>query len=367
MFNVTFASHSKEYASEKEADLESDGGTSSREGSIPNKGFKVASHHEDAIYSYTQKRPKYADLSTSDMLLAVKKPSNESIIQSVEMKSQNENAQVLKSPLSKSNSKPKMGTSSTSSKLVWPTSITQMNSLMLQSFNSSASMRPRWSSRRDRELLSAKLEIENAHVMSNSSGLYASIFWDVSKFSRSYELMERKLKVFIYREGAKPIFQQPKMRGIYASEGWFMKLMEGNKRFIVRDPQKAHLFYLPFSSQMLRVTLSNRKQMKQHLEKYVELIAGRYCFWNRTDGADHFLVACHDWASQITRQPMKGCIRSLCNSNVAKGFQIGKDTTLPVTYVHSVMGPLRRFAGIQKGLFWPFSLEACMVMSVRSC
>lgn len=72
-------------------------------------------------------------------------------------------------------------------------------------------------------------------------------------------------------------------------------------------------------------------------------------------------------ASQITRQPMKGCIRSLCNSNVAKDFQIGKDTTLPVTYVHSVMGPLRRFAGIQKGLFWPFSLEACMVMSVRSC
>lgn len=107
--------------------------------------------------------------------------------------------------------------------------------------------------------------------------------------------MERKLKVFIYREGAKPIFHQPKMRGIYASEGWFMKLMEGNKRFIVKDPRKAHLFYLPFSSQMLRVTLSNRKQMKQHLEKYVELIAGRYRFWNRTDGADHFLVACHDW------------------------------------------------------------------------
>ncbi|KAG4388550.1 hypothetical protein GLYMA_09G194600v4 [Glycine max] len=201
MFNVTFASHSKEYASEKEADLESDGGTSSREGSIPNKGFKVASHHEDAIYSYTQKRPKYADLSTSDMLLAVKKPSNESIIQSVEMKSQNENAQVLKSPLSKSNSKPKMGTSSTSSKLVWPTSITQMNSLMLQSFNSSASMRPRWSSRRDRELLSAKLEIENAHVMSNSSGLYASIFWDVSKFSRI--ALDYKLLVFVKDVGCR--------------------------------------------------------------------------------------------------------------------------------------------------------------------
>lgn len=113
--------------------------------------------------------------------------------------------------------------------------------------------------------------------------------------------MERKLKVYVYREGEKPIFHQPKMRGIYASEGWFMKLMEGNKRFIVRDPRKAHLFYLPFSSQMLRFTLSeqnlHRKQMELYLERYVKLIAGRYRFWNRTGGADHFLVACHDWVS----------------------------------------------------------------------
>ncbi|TKY44587.1 glycosyltransferase protein [Spatholobus suberectus] len=347
MLNVTFASHSKEYAFEKEADsdheLESDGGRNSRKGHISNKGFKVESH-EDAIYSFTQKRPtKYADLSTSDMLLAVEKPSNASRMQSVEMEPQNEKPQLLKSPLSMSNSKPKMGTSLTRSRLVRPTSITQMNSLLLQSFNS-ASMRPRWSSRRDRELLSAKLDIENARIIANSSGLYAPIFRDVSKFSRSYELMERKLKVFIYREGAMPIFHQPKMRGVYASEGWFMKLMEGNKRFTVRDPRKAHLFYLPFSSQMLRVTLSNGKQMEQYLEKYMELIAGRYHFWNSTGGADHFFVACHDWASQITRQHMKGCIRSLCNSNVAKGFEIGKDTTLPVTYIHSMMDQLRGFA-----------------------
>ncbi|RDX90873.1 putative glycosyltransferase, partial [Mucuna pruriens] len=286
MLNVTFASYSKQYASEKEADLdhemESDGERNSREGHI--KSFKVGSH-EDAVYSFTQKRPKYADLRTSDRLLAVEKTSNASRIQSVEIEPQNEKPRVLKSHLLMLNSKPKM---------VLPSSLTQMNSLLLQSFNS-ASMRPRLSSRCDRELKSAKLEIENARVISNSSGLYAPIFRDVAKFSRSYELMERKLKVFIYREGAKPIFHQPKMRGIYASEGWFMKLMERNKRFIVKDPQKAHLFYLPFSSQMLRVTLSNRKQMEQYLEKYVELIAGRYRFWNRTGGADHFLVACHDW------------------------------------------------------------------------
>lgn len=111
--------------------------------------------------------------------------------------------------------------------------------------------------------------------------------------------MERKLKVYVYKEGEKPIFHQPKMRGLYASEGWFMKLMETNKKIIVRDPRKAHLFYLPFSTQMLRATLSGQnlksKQMEQYLERYVELIAGKYGFWNRTRGADHFLVACHDW------------------------------------------------------------------------
>ncbi|XP_052723538.1 probable glycosyltransferase At5g25310 isoform X2 [Vigna angularis] len=361
MVNLTFASHSEEYASEKEADLdhelESNRGKNSREGHLPNKGFKVGIH-EDAIEGFTQKRPKYAlvddnhniqhnvqfasqeilsedikildaGFGMSDEFLVGKEHSTASRIESVEME-----PQLLE---------PKMDASSNRSKLVWPTSMTHMSSL-LQSFNS-ASMRPRWSSRPDRELFSAKLEIENARVISNSSELYAPVFLNVSKFSRSYALMERKLKVFVYREGAKPIFHQPKMRGIYASEGWFMKLMEGNKRFSVKDPRKAHLFYLPFSSQILRATLPNQKQMEQYLEKYVELIAGKYRFWNRTDGADHFLVACHDWASQITRQPMKGCIRSLCNSNAAKGFQIGKDTTLPVTYIHSVMNPLREFIG----------------------
>ncbi|XP_016203752.1 probable glycosyltransferase At3g07620 isoform X1 [Arachis ipaensis] len=309
---------------------------------------------EDAIQKgFTHERPNYAhdpveyrynasplgvpskgitfldeDLGT---LITARKSSNGSGMQRGEMKAQNEKSPLSKVPLSNLS-----------------TSLTRMNSLLLQSFNSSY-MRPRWSSRPDRELLSAKLEIENGRVVSNPSGLHPPIFRDVAKFSRSYALMERRLKVYVYREGDKPIFHQPRTRGLYASEGWFMKLMEGNKRFVVKDPRRAHLFYLPFSSQKLRVTLAeqklNGKQMEQYLERYVHLIAGRYRFWNRTGGADHFLVACHDWASQITRQPMKNCIRSLCNSNIAKGFQIGKDTTLPVTYIHSMMDPLRGFTG----------------------
>ncbi|KDP33723.1 hypothetical protein JCGZ_07294 [Jatropha curcas] len=134
-----------------------------------------------------------------------------------------------------------------------PTSISQMNLLLLQSFSSSHNMRPKWSSARDRELLSAKLKIENAPISQKDLGVY--------------------------------------------------------------------------------------------LKNYVDLVAQKYIFWNRTGGADHFLVGCHDWASQITRQHMKNCIRVLCNANVGKGFKIGKDTTLPVTYIRSAENPLKDLGG----------------------
>lgn len=160
MVNLTFASRSEEYASEKEADLghelESNRGKNSREGHLPNKGFKVGSH-EDAIEGFTQKRPKYAlvdnnhniqhnvqfasqeipsedikiqdaGFDMSDEFLVGKEHSNASRIESVEME-----PQLLKSPLSMW----KMDASSNRSKLVWPTSMKDMSSL-LQSFNSAS-------------------------------------------------------------------------------------------------------------------------------------------------------------------------------------------------------------------------------------
>jgi hypothetical protein len=112
--------------------------------------------------------------------------------------------------------------------------------------------------------------------------------------------MEHTLKVYIYMEGNKPIFHQPILKGLYASEGWFMKLMEENKQFVVKDPAKAHLFYMPFSSRMLEFSIyvrnsHNRTNLRQYLKDYTDKISAKYRYFNRTGGADHFLVACHDW------------------------------------------------------------------------
>ncbi|KAG6490588.1 hypothetical protein ZIOFF_051888 [Zingiber officinale] len=118
----------------------------------------------------------------------------------------------------------------------------------------------------DQQLIYAKGEISRAPVIYDDSDLFAPLFLNVSVFKRSYSLMESLLKVYIYQDGSKPIFHRPDLKGIYASEGWFMKLMEGNKNFVVKDPKKAHLFYLPYSAHR---------------------------------GADHFLVACHDWLNHV--------------------------------------------------------------------
>ncbi|KAL2929075.1 hypothetical protein RDABS01_034486 [Bienertia sinuspersici] len=208
----------------------------------------------------------------------------------------------------------------------------------------------RWTTARDRQLLSASLQIRNAPVLRNLSGLHPPLYWNVSMFKRSYDLMERLLKIYVYKEGEKPIFHHPKLRGLYAAEGWFMKLIERSKHFIVRDARKAHLYYLPFSSGTLRTALHDKKSasvkdLEHYLADYVNLIKTRYHFWNRTRGADHFFIACHDWGSRITRHHLGSCIRGLCNANIARGFSVGKDVSIPVTYVRSGNDPIRDIGG----------------------
>ncbi|KAL3650806.1 hypothetical protein CASFOL_007209 [Castilleja foliolosa] len=228
--------------------------------------------------------------------------------------------------------------------------ISQMKDMLLQSRESFKAVKPRWSSSVDQEILKAKSLIENTSTVEKDPQFDVNLFRNFSEFKRSYDLMEQTLKVYTYAEGEKPIFHQPPLKGIYASEGWFMKLLKSNKKFATKNPKKAHLFYLPFSSRMLEVALyvpdtHNRDKLIQRLSNYVEIISKKYHFWNRTDGADHFLVACHDWAPAETGHTMPNSIRALCNSDIKEGFKFGKDVSLPETFVRSPQHPLRQLGG----------------------
>ncbi|XVF35444.1 hypothetical protein REPUB_Repub18cG0146600 [Reevesia pubescens] len=254
--------------------------------------------------------------------------------------------------------------------------IADMNNLFYWSRVSFNSTTPRWSSIADKVLLNARSQIENAPIVKNDPRLYASLFRNVSMFKRSYELMESTLKVYVYKEGKGPIHTPP-LQGLYASEGWFMKQMEANNRFVTQNPREAHLFYLPFSSHMLKETLyvyhsHYRENLIEYLQNYVDMIAAKYPFWNRTEGADHFVAACHDWGPKVTKKPMANCIRALCNADVKReGYIFGKDVSLPETYVRNPQNPLSDiggkppskrsilafFAGVMHGYLRPILLE----------
>ncbi|XP_060179938.1 probable glycosyltransferase At5g25310 [Lycium barbarum] len=206
----------------------------------------------------------------------------------------------------------------------------------------------------DEALAYAKREIENAPLVTDDQDLYTPLFRNVSTFKRSYELMELILKVYIYKEGKRPIFHQPYLRGIYSSEGWFMKLMEDNRQFVTRDPQKAHLFYLPYSARQLQRVLyvpnsHNLKPLTVYLRDYVSMLAAKYPFWNRTRGSDHFLVACHDWGPYTLKdheELSRNTIKALCNSDLSEGiFVAGKDVSLPETTIRNPRRPLRNLGG----------------------
>ncbi|CAO2841892.1 unnamed protein product [Amaranthus hypochondriacus] len=232
--------------------------------------------------------------------------------------------------------------------------IDRINKMVSQHFSSSIKLKTHLSSLKDRdkEIYDAKLKILNSAAPNVVKELYAPVFRNVSVFIRSYELMEKTLRVYVYKDGKKPIFHQPLLKGLYASEGWFMKLMEGNKHYVVKNPKKAHLFYMPLSSKLLEYTLyvpnsHNRTKLMQCVKDYSLQIAAKYPFWNRTGGADHFVVACHDWAPYETRQYMKNSIKALCNADITIGFKIGRDVSLPETLVRIVKYPTRDVGGKQ--------------------
>ncbi|KAG7958114.1 hypothetical protein I3843_10G003200 [Carya illinoinensis] len=177
------------------------------------------------------------------------------------------------------------------------------------------------------------------------------IYRNAKAFYRSYVEMEKQLKIFVYEEGQPPLFHNGPCRSIYSTEGNFIHGIEMNEQFRTRDPEKAHLFFLPFSVVMMVQFVYvpdsyNFGPIKQTVADYINLIAGKHPYWNRSLASDHFMLSCHDWGPETSRSSpylFKNSIRVLCNANTSEGFNPTKDVSFPEINLRT--GSLKGFIG----------------------
>ncbi|XP_068303752.1 probable glycosyltransferase At3g07620 [Pyrus communis] len=204
------------------------------------------------------------------------------------------------------------------------------------------------------------------------------IYRNAYAFHRSYLLMEKMFKIYVYEEGELPIFHNGPCKNIYSTEGLFLSFIETDTKFRTREPENAHVYFLPFSVVMIveylfHPIIRDKAVLERTVVDYVRIISNRYPYWNRSLGADHVMLSCHDWGPRATwyvKQLYFVAIRVLCNANTSEHFNPKKDASFPeinletgeITGLIGGLHPSKRtilafFAGRMHGRIRPFLFE----------
>ncbi|KAJ6289319.1 hypothetical protein OIU76_025184 [Salix suchowensis] len=143
-------------------------------------------------------------------------------------------------------------------------------------------------------------------------------------FLRNYAAMERDFKVFGGNATTCYHSTDRKSKSKYATEHYFFMNLR-DSRFLTNDPHKAHFFFIPISCQKWGAG-------EKVIQTYVKSLVSSYPYWNRTLGADHFFVSCHDFGSRATEEVpflLKNAIQLVCSPSYDSNYIPQKDVALP--------------------------------------
>ncbi|KAK6945151.1 LOW QUALITY PROTEIN: Exostosin, GT47 domain [Dillenia turbinata] len=173
--------------------------------------------------------------------------------------------------------------------------------------------------------------------------------------------------MWVYNEGEAPLVHSGPMHGIYSIEGHFI-----DEIFIASHPDEAHAFFLPISVASIvdyvykPITTYARDQLLRVVADYIRLVADKYPYWNRSGGADHFLVACHDWGPDVSEanpERYKNVMRVLCNANTSERFGPKRDVSMPDFSLQIPVHKIPEIKAILRGI--PFAKYLRMQKGVR--